>query len=126
MAFEIAGLDITFEAAADLSAKQFYIMELDTAGKVNVANATTDVPIGYLQNKPKSGEPAIVRVSGVSKASADGVVTVGTHQFVGTSADGQTVAKTADADHVIGVPLETSAAAGDLIAVLLRPMQRAS
>ena len=88
MAYEAIGQDIgTFTAAADLSAKQYHFVVLASATTVNVATAITNAPIGILQNKPESGQQAIVRISGLSKVVADG--TLAAANFIGTSADAQ-------------------------------------
>ena len=88
MAYDDPGVDIgTFTASADLSAKQFYIVKMSGDNTVTVCAAVTDVPIGVLQNKPASGEQAVVRVFGMSKVSADATLAAG--NIIGTSADGQ-------------------------------------
>lgn len=88
MAYESPQTNIgTFTASADLSAKQFYFVKLSSATQVTVCSAVTDVPIGVLQNKPTSGQQAIVCVFGVSKVSADATLAAG--NVIGTSADGQ-------------------------------------
>ncbi|MGD9504559.1 MAG: hypothetical protein AB7W37_06590 [Syntrophobacteraceae bacterium] len=66
MATENRVLDLSYAAAEDLSNDQYRIVVLDT-GAVRRPNATTDVPLGVLQNAPASGEAAVVRVMGVSK-----------------------------------------------------------
>ncbi len=66
MATENRVLDVTFEAAEDLSNDQYRILVLDS-GKVRRPNASTDIPLGVLQNAPGSGEAAAVRLIGVSK-----------------------------------------------------------
>ena len=66
MATENGILDLTFEAAEDLSDDQYRILVLDT-GKVRRPNASTDMPLGILQNAPESGEAAAIRLIGVSK-----------------------------------------------------------
>ena len=80
-------LNHTFEAAADLSAKQFYFVKLTSAGKVDVCAAVTDVPIGVLQNKPTAGQAATVMIIGITKLVADAAVDEG--NIIGTGADGQ-------------------------------------
>lgn len=120
MAWEKPDFMISMEANADLSAKQYYFVEIVTGYKADVCNAATDRPIGILQNKPKAGETAEIMVSGVSKVSADGVVALGDQ--IGTSADGQADVKTAGTDtteYVVGVALEAAAAAAEIIAVLI-------
>lgn len=66
MATENRVLDVSFEAAEDLSNDQFRIVVLDT-GEVRRPDASADIPLGVLQNAPGSGEAAVVRVMGISK-----------------------------------------------------------
>ena len=120
MAYETIGVDIgTFSASADLSAKQYYFVKMSGDNTVTVCAAVTDKPIGVLQNKPESGEQAIVRVFGVSKASADATLAAG--DIAGTSADGQcqpVVAGTETTVYNCGQVL-TGGAAGTLQSVLI-------
>lgn len=113
MAFEGEQIRHTFVSTGDLSAKQFYFVKLDsTAGKVVVCAATTDVPIGVVQNAPAAGEEAIVCLAGVTKVNSDAALSLGAH--VGTSADGQAAAYVAGTDttkRIVGVVLEASGAA---------------
>lgn len=121
MAFGVGPiLDFPFEAAADLSAKQYHIVEMTAANKVNVCNAATDKPIGILQNKPKAGEAAIVRMLGISKVIADAELAVGDNY--GTSADGQAVAKVAAGDLILGRVLEAAANAGEIATVTVNAL----
>lgn len=66
MSTENGILDVSFEAGEDLSSDQYRIVIL-SSGKVYRPNASTDHPLGILQNAPASGEAARVRVIGVSK-----------------------------------------------------------
>jgi len=117
-------LVLSFTAAADLSAKQFHFVEITDDNTVNVCNAATDVPIGVLTNKPESGEAAAVAAIGKTKVKAGGTITAGAR--VGPNANGEAVAKTADADQAPGIAL-TDAASGELVEVLLTiGVQRAS
>ena len=59
-------MDVSYEAAEDLSNDQYRIVVLDT-GKVRRPNATSDIPLGIIQNAPGSGEAAVERLIGVSK-----------------------------------------------------------
>lgn len=129
-----AGPALSFVASADLSAKQFYIIEtpITAADEGNLPTATVcndagDVPFGVLQDKPESGEVGTVWRDGISKVVSDGsgtAITAG--DFVGTDASGKAVKKTADADYIIGKALEGSAADGTVIKVMLLMGQRAS
>jgi len=116
--------DVTFEAAADLSTKQFYFVKLTAANTVDVCSGLTDVPCGVLQNKPSAaGRPAVVRMFGISKASADAAITVGA--LIGTSGDGQADPKTVSTDathYVVGVALTACSNAGEIIEISLNCM----
>ena len=116
MAYEIPVLVVAFEAAADLSAKQFRVMKMATGGKVDVFSGATDVPVGILQNKPTAGQTAEVMVYGVSKVDSDAALAVG--DILAGQTDGQ--AEVADSgDFPIGVCVLASGAAGELASVLL-------
>lgn len=70
------GTDITLIAAADLSAKQYFMVKVDSAGKAALAGAG-DFCIGVLQNKPEAGQPATVRILGKTKVIAGGSLSAG-------------------------------------------------
>lgn len=117
-AYEIGPIvDLSFATAADLSTHQYKIVELTAENTVNLVNSAADKPLGVLQNKPKSGEQAIVRMLGVSKVKVNAAgLTAGDN--VGTDAVGRAIAKTADKDYVIGRCLTTAAATADLLATV--------
>ncbi|MCD6262290.1 MAG: DUF2190 family protein [Deltaproteobacteria bacterium] len=77
MAIEERVYDRSFDAAADLSEKQYYFVKLSAAHTCNVAGAADSALIGILQNKPESDRAASVRRVGVSKLVLGGTVTVG-------------------------------------------------
>jgi hypothetical protein len=109
--------DVTFEAAADLSTKQFHFVKLSAANTVDVCTATTDNPIGILQNKPSAaGRPAVVRLFGMSKVVASGIISAGA--LIATEADAE-AGIPATNDPVVGKALEAATAQGDLIKVLI-------
>jgi hypothetical protein len=120
MAYEIPVLIVAHEAAADLSAKQFYFVKMATGGKVDVCSATTDVPYGVLQNTPLSGAEAEVLVFGLSKVSSDAALAVG--NLVGPAADGQAAAYTAGSDttkYILGQVVLASSAADEYATALI-------
>lgn len=121
MAYEgTAVLDWSFEAAADLSAKQYYFVKISSAGKVDVCSAVTDVPIGVLQNKPASGQMASVRIIGITKISSDEALTAG--NAIGTSADGQAqivVVGTETTVYLAGRALSTTGGANEIGTALI-------
>lgn len=125
MAWELGPyFDYSVESAADLSTKQFYFVEQSTStGKVDVCNAATDKPLGVLQNKPRAGETAVVRMFGVSKVSADANLAI--DDLIGTSADGQADAKIVGTDiteYVVGRVIGENSVAGGLISAAINCM----
>lgn len=112
-------------AENDLSSSQFYCLELGAAaGQVDVCDGATDLVIGVLQNKPTAGKECRIRTHGISKVKAGGTISRGNR--VGTHTDGTIVAKTADADLLVGIALH-DASTGDYVDVLLTiGCQRAS
>ena len=114
---------VSFEAAGDLSSSQYKLVKLDGDGKVVIVAATTDIPVGVLQNAPASGGTASVLVCGVSKVSADAAIDEGV--MLKTSADGQVTSISMDAAHAadethtatlcIGVAYTAAGGAGELI-----------
>lgn len=105
MAYEIAGyaLRITLVAGADLSAKQYHFVKINTDGLAVLCDAATDKPIGVLQNNPKSGQEGSVVVVGGTKIVASASLDEGT--LIGTTNASKAGAKTPGTDttnYVVG------------------------
>lgn len=107
----------TLLAGEDLSAKQFYIVQLDSSGDVEVGEGATDLLVGVLQNTPESGQAARYRFNGTSKVIASAAIAIGA--LVTTNNAGKAVTTTTDKDVVIGRALEAAGAAGDIIEIQL-------
>lgn len=113
---------INLEAAADLSAKQFFIVYVDSNGKAALTAAATTQPIGVLQNTPTSGQAASVAIRGVTKLSGGAALTIG--QQIGSDSAGQGTALTLDAagtvyNYAVGRVIKASGAADGLAEVVL-------
>lgn len=118
MSTENIGFLRSREAGEAMTDKQFYIVQLDATGKIEVAEGATDLLVGVLQNTPAAGEQATYAFGGVAKVISAGVIGVGA--WVTTDTAGKAVATTTDGDIVIGRHIGTAAAAaGDLIEVQL-------
>lgn len=71
MAVEKALQLVTFPAGADLSAKQYHLVEMASDGEVTAANAAADNIVGVLQNKPAAAARAAnVAINGITKVAA--------------------------------------------------------
>ena len=118
MAFENSKTIITLEAAADLSAKQYYFVAVDSNGKAALTGDDGN-PIGVLQNTPAAGEAASICTAGVTKCY------VGTESGIGTGynigCDSNSAAKVSDTgSYRLGVSLEDPTANGDIISILFQ------
>lgn len=113
----IEGLQTTgrwsFIAGANLT--QFTFVKFDSNGHVIPCAATTDRPIGVVQDNPNSGDVATVCGYGITKlvtgSAASSGLAVGT--TIGTDASGDALAIVAGTDttkYLVGVVIEASAA----------------
>ena len=113
--------DLSFKAAADLRTNQYNFVKLDANGNVVLCSAAGEKAIGVLQNKPNTGETAVVRVLGLSKLVASAAIAAG--DFVATTAAGlgktalRLVQASGNASNVLGMALRAAAGAGVIIAV---------
>ena len=109
-----------------LATSQFKAVKLaSTVGRVvlsGVLNSTTALtlgPIGILMNKPGGLEEAEVAFSGIVKMLvATSTIVVGDHIGINSTSIGTDAART-DNTPFIGVALQASSAANDIITVLL-------
>lgn len=103
-------------AGADLSSKQYYLVKLaSTAGEVVAAGAGTDAIIGVIYNDPADGEAALIADGGVLKVAGEASVSVG--DWVTASSTGRAKTTTTDGDVAIGMAIDATSAAGDIIRV---------
>ena len=108
-------------AGESFASKQYYVCKVGaTAQEVKVAGtAATDYVCGVIQNDPADGQEAEVACLGVAKAAAEASVTLGS--YVTTSSTGRVKTTTTDGDSLVGMALEASSSAGDIIKVLVIP-----
>lgn len=118
MAYSESQTCISLIAAADLSAKQFYFVAVDTNGKAALTGDDGN-PIGVLQNKPAAGEAAQICVAGVTK------LYIGTESGLGAGynvgCDANSAGKVSDTGSFrCGVSLEDPTADGDIVSILFQ------
>ncbi len=106
MGYEVPIFNMTLEAAADLSAKQYLAIKVDANGKAAVAGDGENA-IGILQNVPKAGQAATVMSLGISNAIYGDAVTAGNN--VAVDAAGKIVPAVGN-DAVLGIALSTGVA----------------
>ncbi len=107
-----------FEAGADLSAKQYFIVKLNSDLEVILADDAADVMVGVLQNAPEEGESAEVRVinaNGIGKVEVGGTTAI--NDKLTTNSSGEAITTTTTTDRVIGICLEVGAD-GEVISYL--------
>ena len=118
MAYSESQVCITLEAAADLSAKQYHFVAVNTAGKAALTGDDGN-PVGVLQNKPTAGQAAQVCVAGVTK------LVIGTESGLGAGynvgCDASSAGKVSDVgSYRAGVSLEDPTADGDIVSILFQ------
>lgn len=115
MAYEFSNysVKVTLVAAADLSAKQYHFVKIDTNGKAAVVAADTDRPVGVLQNAPDAGEEAEVLIVGGTKLVASTTVDEGA--ILGTTSTGRAVTRVVSSDstkYILGTAITSAGADG--------------
>jgi hypothetical protein len=120
MSFERIDRVETHVAAADLSAKQYYIVKLSTTDTIDVTD-TAAAAYGVLQDKPKSGEQGTVAVcgaGGISRVICDGSGTaIAVGDYIKAHTNGKGIKGATDKDRVIGRAREACTVADQLVAV---------
>lgn len=116
-------LDISAEAAEDLSNYQYHFVVKDaTSGKFRLPDSAAEVPVGVLQNKPTSGLGAVVRVMGMTEVVANAALSIGDEvgfEFVSATDGGKATLATAGLK--LGKVHVASGAEDDLASVMLFP-----
>jgi hypothetical protein len=112
-----AQISISVPASADLSAKQYTFVTVNTSGLlVNTGDGA--YAIGVLQDKPAAaGEVGEVAISGVVKVKAGGAITAG--NAVASDLNGEAIVA-ASADIRLGVAMQ-DAAENDVISIVFNP-----
>jgi|TARA_Y100000310_G_scaffold98201_1_gene95942 hypothetical protein len=123
MASENPIASVSYQANADLSAKQYFLMKRHTtADQCAIVAATTDVPIGVLQNKPAAaGRAAEIVTLGKTKAEVAAATDIAIGDKLGPDANGRLVKVTADNALFCAIAEEAATSAtGDIITVTMQ------
>ncbi len=130
MSFEHQLLDIPFEAENDMAEKYVVVVLGTDDNQVDLPATVTDAPLGVTQETADDGQSVAVRTHGVTKVVANGAFSKGdqlaiaattgrvdTVSGLDSSFDGGSATK----QQPIGIALEAAAAAGEVVAMLIRP-----
>ena len=98
-------------------ATKYLIVQLDSAGDIEVGESATDLLVGVLQTPATDGGTALYRFLGTTKVVASAAIAIGAN--VTSTSAGKAVTTTTDKDIVIGKALEAAAADGDIIEIQL-------
>lgn len=117
MGYEIPGFKLgTLRAATDLTGDRYRFVVINATGQIARLNTAGGRADGVLQGPHPANEAAEVTVSGVTKMIAGAAIA----NTGPVTSDSQGRAVTAVTGNTInGIALETAAAAGEVIAVLL-------
>ncbi len=118
--FSNSAVKTSFKAGADLSTAQYKFVKLNSDGEVILAAATTDRPIGVLQNDPASGETAEVTIAGGTKVKAGGTLAVGNPLFTNASGLGvtATVGSGGATFYIVGTAI-SAGASGEIVTAVV-------
>lgn len=120
MSTELNVYDDSYATFGDLQSNQYYFVEFSASRTVQKCSAVTAVICGIVQNNPKSGETAVVRMLGKSKIKTGEAITYGA--LVGCTAAGQAAAKslgTNTTHYIVGQAIETTAS-GDVAHIVVK------
>jgi len=116
-------LDLSYEAAEDLSSDQFKFMVIDSSsGKARRPNNAAEKARGILQNAPVAGEAAVIRLAGVSKFEANAALAINAFikpEFVSAADAGKGMDAAGELQGAAGIVVEATDAEDDLGSVFL-------
>ena len=114
---------LAYQAAEDLSAKKFFVAEIDGDGEIVVSGAGDVAGIGLIVTTATSGNTVSVCQHGPCWARAGASINAGDR--LKSDASGELIPTTGDGDWYIARALE-DAADGDEVSVFVDPGQQAA
>ena len=121
MAYEFSNysVKVTLVAGADLSAKQYNFVKLNSSGQAVAVAAITDIPVGVLQNAPTSGQEAEVLIVGGTKLVASEAITLPAFLSTASAGKADKIAVTDTTQYVVGSAVTAAAADGDVFTAVI-------
>jgi hypothetical protein len=102
------GLDLSFTASVDLAAYQYHFVKAGSvAGEVTPSSTTGASVLGVLQNDPRAGEEATVRVFGTTKVKAGTAIAWGAVVTAASDGRADTFAVASACTNALGIGIET-------------------
>lgn len=119
MAYEqvVEGLEIALNAGADLSAKLFFIVKVNTDENAVLAGAG-EASLGVIREAAAQNAPVTVQTGGFAKVSAGAAFNAGV--LVASDANGQGVLATSG-QYAIGMAMQAAGAQNEIVSVRLGP-----
>jgi len=118
-------VDDSLKAAADLRTHQYKFVKLDANGNVVLCSAAGERPYGVLQNKPNTGETAVVRIMGVTKIVVSAAIAtpnqIATDNAGLAKAASRLVQATGNASNVAGFLRRASGGANEITTMFVTP-----
>ena len=104
--------------------KQYCFVKVTAANTCGLADATSnELPIGVMQNKPQvTGQAATIAIRGVSKAVAGAQIAAVGPVKLDNAGRVITATLPGDAGVVVGIALQTAAAANNILPVLIKSL----
>lgn len=127
MAYENITLSKSYPVAADLSAFQYCLVTLTTAGLLTTAADTATVILGVLQNKPDNSVETMgeVALEGIAQVKANGTTDITIGGALTATTGGVAILTTTDNANIVGRALEAHTDNSDaIISVLLQTARR--
>lgn len=118
MAYQQSQTNITLKAGADLSAKQYFFVKIDTDGDVILAGNGENA-IGVLQNAPAEGEAANIAVAGVSKVIIGDTTSLDSGSVISSDANGKATLGVST-DFALAILIEDTTANDDVVSCLIQ------
>lgn len=109
--FKLPGLKVA--SSADLSSEQYFVLKLVSEGEVDLA-ASSDIPIGVLQNTPDGDETAEVAATGITKMVAGSTIAAGKQVGVNANGEAEEFSETAG-EYMVGISYTSAGSSGEII-----------
>lgn len=113
MAYQKPGLTESFDSAADLTGKEYFLAVVDSSAQADLAGAGENA-VGTIQEGKVAGKHSTLMLSGITKVVAGAAVAAGAKVMSNAAGKGITATST---NHVVGVALTAAGAEDEVFAM---------